>query len=223
MISNLGSGANMLETGLRAFATFFATIGPVEAAVLFASFCPRFSRAERIAISLKAIGIATGIILFFALFGTAILSALGVTFSALQTAGGIILGFIALDMIFQARLGGSTISQPEDLEAKAKNDDIAVFPLATPILAGPGAMSGAVLLMASTKGNLGDQLSVIAALFTVMALTLLLLLAAQEFREWIGVTAQRVIMRVLGILLAAIAVQSVFNGIAGSGVFTRAL
>jgi multiple antibiotic resistance protein len=211
----------MLKTALPAFATFFATIGPVEAAVLFASFCPRFSRAERIAISLKATVIATGIILFFALFGTAILSALGVTFPALQVAGGITLGVIAIDMIFEAKIGGSTISRPESAEARAKAEDIAVFPLATPILAGPGAMSGAMLLMANAKGNVSEQAAVIGALFTVMAVTLLLMLAAQELREWIGVTAQRVIMRVFGILLAAIAVQSVFNGIAGSGLFTR--
>jgi multiple antibiotic resistance protein len=211
----------MLGTALRAFATFFATIGPVEAAVLFATFCPRFRRAERIAISLKAVGIATGIILFFALFGTAILATLGVTFPALQAAGGIILAIIAIDMIFEARIGGSTISQPESAEARAKNDDIAVFPLATPILAGPGAMSGAMLLMANTKGDFTGQAAVIAALLTVMAFTLLLMLAAQELREWIGVTAQRVVMRVFGILLAAIAMQSVFNGIAGSGIFAQ--
>ncbi len=213
----------MLGTALRAFATFFATIGPVEAAVLFAGFCPHFSRAERIAISLKATGIATAIILFFALFGTPILSALGVTFPALQTAGGIILAFIAIDMIFQAKIGGSTISQPESAEAHSKEDDIAVFPLATPILAGPGAMSAAMLLMAGTNGSFTGKLSVLAALLTVMAVTLVFLLAAQELREWIGITAQRVIMRVLGILLAAIAVQSMFNGIAGSGIFARAL
>lgn len=214
---------SMTETALRAFATFFATIGPVEAAVLFATFCPRFSRAERVAISLKAIGIATGIILVFALFGAAILSALGVTFPALQAAGGVILGIISLDMIFEAKIGGSTISHPESAEARAKNDDIAVFPLATPILAGPGAMSGSMLLMASAKGNLSDEIAIIASLFVVMAFTLLLLLAAQELREWIGVTAQRVIMRVLGILLAAIAAQSIFNGVAGSGMITRVL
>jgi multiple antibiotic resistance protein len=213
----------MLTNALPAFATFFATIGPVEAAVLFATFCPRFSRAERMAISLKATGIATGIILFFALFGTSILSLLGVTFPALQAAGGVILAIIALDMIFEARIGGSTISQPENAEARAKNDDIAVFPLATPILAGPGAMSGAMLLMANAKGNLADKIAVVAALLTVMAFTLALLLAAQEIREWIGMTAQRVIMRVFGILLAAIAMQSVFNGIAGSGMFSRQL
>lgn len=212
----------MFQTWLRAFATFFATIGPVEAAVLFATFCPRFSRAEKVAISLKSVTIATGIILFFALFGTAILAALGVTFPALQAAGGIILVIIALDMIFEARIGGSTMSQPESAEASGKDDDIAVFPLATPILAGPGAMSGAMLLMAGAK-TLADQIAVIAALLTVMAFTLVLMLAAQELREWIGITAQRVIMRVFGILLAAIAVQSVFNGIAGSGIFLRSL
>jgi multiple antibiotic resistance protein len=211
----------MLGTALRAFATFFATIGPVEAAVLFATFCPGFSRAERVAISFKAVGIATGIILFFALFGTAILAALGVTFPALQAAGGIILAIIAIDMIFEARIGGSTISQPESAEARAKSDDIAVFPMATPILAGPGAMSGAMLLMANAKGDFTGQAAVIAALLTVMAFTLLLMLAAQELREWIGVTAQKVVMRVFGILLAAIAMQSVFNGIAGSGIFIR--
>jgi multiple antibiotic resistance protein len=211
----------MLGTALRAFATFFATIGPVEAAVLFATFCPRFSRAERIATSFKAVSIATGIILFFALFGTAILAALGVTFPALQAAGGIILAIIAIDMIFEARIGGSTISQPESAEAQAKNDDIAVFPMATPILAGPGAMSGAMLLMANAKGDFTGQAAVIAALLTVMAFTLLLMLAAQELREWIGVTAQKVVMRVFGILLAAIAMQSVFNGVAGSGIFTQ--
>ena len=211
----------MLGTALRAFATFFATIGPVEAAVLFATFCPRFSRAERVAISFKAVSIATGIILFFALFGTAILAALGVTFPALQAAGGIILAIIAIDMIFEARIGGSTISQPESAEAQAKDDDIAVFPMATPILAGPGAMSGAMLLMANAKGDVAGQAAIIAALLTVMAFTLLLMLAAQELREWIGVTAQKVVMRVFGILLAAIAMQSVFNGIAGSGIFTQ--
>jgi multiple antibiotic resistance protein len=211
----------MLETAFSAFATFFATIGPVEAAVLFATFCHGFSRRERTAIALKAVSIAAGIILFFALFGTAILSTLGVTLSALQAAGGIILFIIAIDMIFETRIGGSTMSFSETAEARAKKDEIAVFPLATPILAGPGAMSGAMLLMANSGGNATKQIAVIAALFVVMTLTLVLMLIAQEFRDWISITAQKVIMRVFGILLAAIAMQSLFNGLAGSGVFPR--
>lgn len=98
-------------------------------------------------------------------------------------------------MIFQARIGGSTITQPENAEARSKDGDIAVFPLAMPILAGPGAM----LLMAGAKGSFTGKVSVIAALFTVMAVTFVLLPGAHELRKWIGVTAQRVIMRVLGI------------------------
>ncbi len=211
----------MLETLLPAFATFFATVGPLEAAVIFASLSPRFSRAERVAVSVKAVSIATGIILFFALFGTAILSALGVTFPALEAAGGIILLVIALDMIFEGQIGGSTMSVTENAEARTKNDEIAIFPLATPILAGPGAMSGAVLLMANARGELARQAAIMVALFIVMAVTLVLLLAAQELKEWIGITAQKVIMRVFGILLAAIAMQSLFNGIAASGIFPR--
>jgi multiple antibiotic resistance protein len=211
----------MLETAFSAFATFFATIGPVEAALLFATFCPGFSRAERTAIALEAVAIALGIILFFALLGTPILSVLGVTLPALQAAGGIILLIIAIDMIFETRMGGSTMSLSESAEARAKRDDIAVFPLATPILAGPGAMSGAMLLMANSHGNVAKQAAVIAALFVVMAVTLVLMLIAQEFRHWIRVTAQKVIMRVFGILLAAIAMQSIFNGIVGSGIFPR--
>ena len=146
----------MIESGFTAFATFFATIGPIEAAVLYATFCPAFSRPERIAISVKAVAIATGILLFFAIFGGPILSVLGVTFSALQSAGGVILLMIAIDMIFETRIAGSTISISETVEASARHD-IAVFPLATPILAGPGALSAAMLLMAGAQGSVARQ------------------------------------------------------------------
>jgi multiple antibiotic resistance protein len=112
------------------------------------------------------------------------------------------------------------MSIPESDEARVK-DEIAVFPLATPILAGPGAMSGAMLLMANAGSNVVLQLSVIAALFAVMILSLALLIIAQELKDWIGVTAQKVIVRVSGILLAAIAMQSLFNGIAGAAIFVK--
>jgi multiple antibiotic resistance protein len=208
----------MLETAFSAFATFFATIGPVEAAMVFAGFCFELTRMERAAVALKAVSVAAGIILFFALFGSSILSTLGVKFSALQAAGGLILFIIAIDMIFETRIGGSTISRSENEEACGKGDEVAVFPMATPILAGPGAMSGAMLLMANSGGNATKQIAVIGALFIVMALTLILMLIAQEFRQWIGVTAQKVVMRVFGILLGAIAMQSLFDGVAGSGI-----
>jgi multiple antibiotic resistance protein len=100
----------MAETAFSAFAIFFATIGPIEAAILFAALTPRFPRRERTMIALKATLIATAIILFFALFGTDILGALGVTFPALQAAGGIVLLIIAIYIIFGTQFGATTMS-----------------------------------------------------------------------------------------------------------------
>ncbi len=217
----------MMETALTAFATFFATIGPIEAAVVFAALTPDYSKAERRAISYKASAIAALILLFFAIFGRTILTQLGVTFPALQAAGGVILLMIALDMIFARPSGALSMTGAESVETgnktvqAAHRDDITVFPLATPILAGPGAMASAMLLMARADGDLVLEAAVLGALVAVMALTLALLLAAQELQVWIGVTAQKVIMRVFGILLAAIAMQSLFDGIAASGIFAR--
>lgn len=210
----------MIETALTAFATFFATVGPVEAAVLFAALTPQYSRSERRMMACKAVGIATLILLFFALAGQPLLTRLGVTFPALQAAGGVILTIIALDMVFARPAGPLSMTSAETDEAEHKAE-ITVFPLATPLLAGPGAMSAAMLMMAKTEGDFAAQAVVLVSLAGVMLLTLGLFLAAQELQKWIGVTVQKVIMRVFGILLAAIAMQSLFDGIAGSGIFAK--
>lgn len=142
--------------------------------------------------------------------------------AALKAAGGIILLMIAIDMIFARRSGAMSMTPPESVEAEQKAADhaeIAVFPLATPLLAGPGAMSGAVLLAAKAGGDPALHAAVIAALLAVMALTALMLLIAQEIHDFLGVTAQKVIIRVFGILLAAVAMQSLFDGINESGAF----
>ncbi len=206
----------MFELALTSFATFFATIGPVEAAVLFATLTPELSARGRAAIALRATAIATFILLVFTLLGQPLLDRLGVTIPALQTAGGVILFLIALDMIFARPSSAFKLTQPEDAEAHMK-DDIAVFPLATPLLAGPGAMSAGILLAANADGNTAALAVIVAALLAVMALTLALLLAAQQLSDVVGITAQRVLMRVFGILLAGIAVQALFDGIRASG------
>ena len=210
----------MFEIALKAFTTFFATIGPVEAAILFAALAPQLSPEERRTIAFQAAVIATGILLFFALFGQVILDQLGVGTPALQAAGGVVLLIIALDMIFAWKEGPLSITPTETQEARRK-EDIAVFPLATPLLAGPGAMSGAILMMANAGNSLAAQGGVVGALLLVMALTLAFLLAAKELHHVIGLTAQKVIQRVFGILLAALAMQSIFNGVAGSEIFVR--
>jgi multiple antibiotic resistance protein len=213
----------MLETVLTAFTTFFAVIGPIDTAVLLASLTPNLTRAERRGIAVKAVVIATIIILLFALVGQPVLSQLGVSLAALQTAGGIILFMIALEMTLARRPGpAAALSVRESMETEDKAEahaEIAVFPFATPLIAGPGAMTSAIVLAAGTKGDLRLLGAVIAAILAVMAVTLMLLFVAQEVHQLIGVTARKVIVRVFGVLLAALAVQSIFNGLAATHLF----
>jgi MarC family membrane protein len=206
----------MLEYALTSFTTFFATVGPVEAAVLFATLTPKIPVAERAAIAIRATIIASVLLLVFTLLGQPLLDELGVSIAALQVAGGIVLLIIALDMIFARPTSAFKLTQPEDEEAHHK-DDIAVFPLATPLLAGPGAMSAGILLAANARGNTLALATTVGALAAVMVVTLGLLLLSHQLNRMIGITAQRVLMRVFGILLSGIAVQSVFNGLAASG------
>ena len=212
----------MLETALTAFTTFFAVIGPIDTAVLLASLTPNMTREERRAIAIKAVFIATVVILLFALFGGPVLKQLGVSLAALQTAGGIILFMIALEMTLSKRPAPVALTHKESEEAEDKAErhaEIAVFPLATPLLAGPGAMTSAIVLAAGTKGDLALLGAVVAAIIAVMAVTLVLLLTAQEIHQFIGVTARKVIVRVFGVLLAALAVQSIFNGLSEAHIF----
>lgn len=206
----------MLEYALTSFTTFFATVGPVEAAVLFATLTPKMAQSERAAIAMRATAIASLILLVFTLLGQPLLDELGVTIPALQTAGGIILLMIALDMIFARPTSAFKLTEPEDVEAQTK-DDIAVFPLATPLLAGPGAMSAGIVLAANADGKALALATTVGALAAVMVITLGLLLASHQLNRMLGITAQRVLMRVFGILLSGIAVQAVFNGVGASG------
>jgi multiple antibiotic resistance protein len=212
----------MLETALTAFTTFFAVIGPIDTAVLLASLTPNMTREERRGIAVKAVFIATVIILLFALFGGPVLRQLGVSIAALQTAGGIILFMIALEMTLAKKPAPTSLTVKESEEAESKAEahaEIAVFPLATPLLAGPGAMTSAIVLTAATRGDLTLLGAVVAAIIAVMTVTLVLLLTAQEIHQWIGVTARKVIVRVFGVLLAALAVQSIFNGLSEAHIF----
>jgi multiple antibiotic resistance protein len=204
----------MVASFLSSVTTFIATIGPIEAAVLFATLTPKMDRAARRAIAVRATLIAGAILLVFTLLGQPLLRQLGVSIAALQTAGGIILLLIALDMVFARPGSAFKLTPSEGAEAQGK-DDIAVFPLATPLLAGPGAMSSGILLAANAHGEPLQLGLVVVALLVVMGLTFVLLEISHDLNRLLGITAQRVLMRVFGILLAAIAVQAAFTGIAG--------
>jgi multiple antibiotic resistance protein len=209
----------MLATALTSFTTFFATIGPIEAAVFFATLTPKMPARDRRRIAVRATLIASVILVLSTAAGGPLLKQLGVSIPALQTAGGIILLLIALEMVFARPMSAFKLTPPEGAEAQTK-DDLAVFPLATPLLAGPGAMSAGILLAANAHGNPAQLAVTVGGLVLVMLATLALLLLAHEVTRILGVTAQRVLMRVFGILLAAIAVQAVFNGVGASGVLS---
>lgn len=206
----------MLETGIVAFVTFFTTISPIEVAAMFAVLTSKATPAQRKSLALRGTLIATGLMLVFALLGEALLARLGISLSALRTAGGILLLLMGIDMVFARPSGGTSTTQDETEEAKAKQD-IAVFPLATPLIAGPGAMGAAILMMASVENDLVLQGTILFTLLVMMLLTFLALLSAGQISRFLGVTGLQVISRVLGVLLSALAVQFIFDGISQSG------
>lgn len=206
----------MVEIAVIAFTTFFATVAPLDSLAVFVALTHRSRPETRRAMAIKGTAIATGLLLVFCLLGGDMLKWLGITLPAMRTAGGLLLFLIAVDMVFARQSGGTSTTEGETEEAEGKVD-ISVFPLASPLLAGPGAMGAAVLLYAQANGDLLREIAVLGALLVVMAVTLAMLLSAGAVQRLLGVTGMNVITRVVGILLAALAVQFVFDGIRGSG------
>ena len=201
----------MLEIVLISLTTFFATIGPPDIALVFAALTKDASARERLVFASRGVVVATGILLFFGFFGNGILSLFGITIAALRIGGGILLLLIAIDMVFARHTGGTGTTKEEHAEAK-KSDDISVFPLATPLLAGPGAISAVILLTTGAKDQTEFWL-VLLALLLIMLLTWMMLLLAIPIQRILGVTGLSVVSRIVGILLSALAVQFIIDGI----------
>ena len=209
----------MFETYILALTTFFATVGPIDIAVVFAGLTSENSIRTKKKIAFKGVMIATGILLAFALVGETLLSSLGITLPALRVAGGILLLLIGIDMVF-ARHSGGTSATPDEVEEAENSQDISVFPLATPLIAGPGAMGAIILLMASVQGDVAKQSMVIAGMLSIMQMTYVSLVGASQIHRVIGVTGLQVITRIFGVILCALAVQFMFDGIKNSGLFS---
>ena len=205
----------MLGTAIMAFMTFFATIGPIDVAAIFAIMTQRSTASQRLNMALRGILIATGMLLLFAFVGESILKSLGISLAALRIAGGILLLLIGIDMVFARESGGTSTTREETKEGVAKQD-ISAFPLATPLIAGPGAIGSVILLMAEAKGDLLTESIVILMLLLVLVITFLTLLIATHIHRWFGVTGMHVVSRILGVLLTALAVQFMIDGIAQS-------
>jgi multiple antibiotic resistance protein len=204
----------MLELFLSAFVTLIVVIDPPGCAPIYAALTAQADDAQKRSMALKACIIAGAILLGFALFGQQLLGALHIELDSFRVAGGIMLFLIALDMVFEKRTQRRE-ERAEKLKETPEVEDVSVFPMAMPMLAGPGAIASIMLLAGSAHG-MGQTLIVLGALLAVLVLTLLALWAASPLMKLVGAQVEAVITRLLGVLLAALAAQYVFDGVRGT-------
>ena len=205
----------MIEVVVSAFITFFVVIDPPGCAPIFASLTDGTSAAHQRRMAIKSVGIATGVLLFFALLGEPLLRALGISLDAFRIAGGIMLFLIAIEMVFEKRTERRQ-SRAEQVAKGAdgglEGEDISVFPMAIPMIAGPGSIASVMLLTARSDGWV-ETAGVFAALGLILLMTLGALLAAGPLMRKLGRNLEAMITRLLGVILAALAAQFVIDGI----------
>lgn len=201
----------MQDLFVSAFVTLFLVIDPPGCAPIYAGLVSGAPHRQAQVMAIKATAIAFAILLIFALFGERLLTALHIELDAFRIAGGIMLFLIALDMVFEKRTARRE-QRVEKLLATPEIEDVSVFPMAIPMIAGPGSIATIMLLMSRSEGS-EQTLIVLAALVAVMALTLVALLTAGPLMRLIGTQSEAVITRLLGVLLAALAAQYVIDGV----------
>ena len=201
----------MIDLFFSAFITFFVVIDPPGCAPIYASLTKDANAAQRRTMAIRATLVAAAILLVFALFGEQLLGALHIELNSFRIAGGIMLFLIALDMVFEKRTQRRE-ERAQKIIDTPEIEDVSIFPMAMPMIAGPGSIASVMLLMAQNDGL--DRASVIlSALGAVLLLTLLALLAAGPIMKLLGAQAEAVITRLLGVLLAALAAQFVIDGL----------
>jgi multiple antibiotic resistance protein len=196
---------------LAALATIISVVDPIGIAPLFLALTPGIPPRERTRVIRRAIIVAAIVLLAFAAGGRTLLSSLGITVPAFSIAGGILLLLIAVDMLFARR--SRTRETPEEAAEALKSTDVSVFPLAIPILSGPGAIATVVLYMSQAGTDAWKILAVLAAILLSLVASYLSMRLSTLLLRVLGETGVHVIGRVMGILLAALAVQFVLNGI----------
>lgn len=201
----------MAETGLYAFIAFLVILDPPGTAAIFAAMTAGDSPRERRDQAARAVVIAFVVLVGFALAGGELLRALGISLPSLKVGGGLLLFLLAADMVM-----GRTMlrASPEEQEATSRSTrDISAFPLAIPLIAGPGAITTAVLLAEQAKGDWWRLSAILAAMTAALLLALIAMLAAMRIAQFLGETGQHVIGRVLGVVLAALAAEIALSGI----------
>lgn len=205
----------MIDTAfmISAFVTLFVVIDPIGLAPLFVALTQGMESSERQRIAVRACLLALIILTLFAAFGEAVLGFIGISMPAFRIAGGVLLFLTALDMLFERR---TKRREDQSSEGDDSSDDPSVFPLAIPLIAGPGSIASVILLTGQSPGLVGFAL-VLAIAASVLLIVFALFLAAGLLERGLGKTGILVITRLLGMLLAALSVQFVLDGLRAYG------
>jgi multiple antibiotic resistance protein len=195
------------------FIALFVILDPVGTAALFVGLTRGLTEPASRRVAVRGVVIAGLLLLFFAFAGNALLAALDIGLPAFRIAGGVLLFLLAIDMVFARESGWRSLTAKESAEAADPNHDISVFPLAIPLIAGPGGLTTMVLLMGRAGADPLARAAVILVLVLVLAIALALLLTATRVVRLLGTTGVNVISRVLGVLLAAVAAQLILDGV----------
>lgn len=204
----------MTQLFVSAFITLFVVIDPPGCAPIYAGLTKGATAAQRRNMAIRACFIAAIILLIFALFGEDLLGALHIELDSFRIAGGFMLFWIAFEMVFEKRTQRRE-DRAQKVAATPEVEDVSVFPMAMPMLAGPGAIAAIMLLMNEASG-LEQTFVVLGALGAVLFITMLALVAAGPLMKFFGDRVEAVITRLLGVLLAALAAQYVIDGLKGS-------
>ncbi|TCM86083.1 MarC family protein [Rhodovulum steppense] len=196
---------------ISAFVTLFVVIDPIGLAPLFVALTQGIDSRARRAIAFRAAAIAIGLLTLFGIFGEQVLGFVGISMPAFRIAGGILLFLTALDMLFERRT-----KRRED-QAHEDRPDPSVFPLATPLIAGPGAMATMILLIGAAGREPVAMVLIHLVMLAVIGVVLLMFLAAGLIERALGRTGINVVTRLLGMLLAALSVQFVLDGLRDFG------
>lgn len=192
-----------LATYLNALTGFFVIIDPIGAALIFHSLIPAGEERHRKVMALKAILISSVLLIIFGNYGEELLHQLGISIESLRIAGGLLLFYTAFNMI----------TQDTEYQDTTEKKDISVFPMSIPLLAGPGSLTLSILLFSSTTTVEGN-ISVLVAILTICLLTLILMITSKYLKRVIGKTGDEILTRFLGVLLAALSIQFIYDGIA---------
>ncbi|HAS8361409.1 TPA: MarC family protein [Vibrio vulnificus] len=202
----------MLSILITQFVVLWAVIDPVGSVPVYLSQTQHLTAKQRRLVALKAVGISAGVLLFFLIAGQMLLEAMQIPLPAFQAAGGLVLLLFALSMIFGESKPEQEQKLGEELD-KSALADLAVYPLAIPSIASPGAMMAVVMLTDNHRYSFTDQAMTAAVMMAVLLITLVLLLGANTIQKWIGNVGAAIISRVMGLILAAVALNNLLQGI----------